>query len=265
MNRRIVMLAVAAGLLGFEVHAQESPRPSILVLAAASTTNAIDEIRKEFTLRTGVEVKTSYAASSTLAQQVAHGAEADLFVSADQKWADFLAEKDLIAQRRNLLGNRLVVIAPKDSALKLAKLEDLVHDDMVQRLALGDPQGVPAGRYAKQAFTKLGLWEQIQGKVVPAEDVRHALTFVETSAAEAGIVYATDAALSKKTKVAFVLPADLTDPIRYPVALLRHGEDKNGPAEAFYRYLGSAVARSIFQKYGFTVLAEGDEPAPAGK
>jgi molybdate transport system substrate-binding protein len=120
---------------------------------------------------------------------------------------------------------------------------------------LGEPQSVPAGRYAKQALSRLGLWSQLQAKVVPAEDVRHALAYVETGAAEAGIVYATDAAISKKVRVAVELPEQLTAPIRYPVVLLKHGEHSAG-AQSLYRYLKSADAAKIFRKYGFAVLAQ---------
>jgi molybdate transport system substrate-binding protein len=240
--------------------AQELPKAPVLTLAAASTTNAIDEIRQQFTKDTGIEVRTSYAASSTLAKQITNGADADVFVSADQKWADFLGDKGLIAQRRNLLGNRLVIIVPKDSSLQVTKPEDLTAAG-VQHLALGDPESVPAGRYAKQALTKLGIWEQLKGKVVAAEDVRHALTFVETGNAQAGIVYSTDAAISKAVNVVAEVPAELTEPIHYPVALLTHGKGRPG-AESFYRYLMSPAAAKVFQKYGFSVLEQTETASP---
>jgi molybdate transport system substrate-binding protein len=205
------------------------------VFAAASTTNALNKIKAQFTKETGIVVETSYASSSTLAQQVVHGAAADLFLSADAKWADFLAKENQIVRRQDLLGNRLVVVAPAGSKLEIEKLDDL-----------------PAGLYARQALTKLGLWERIKDKVVSANDVRHALTYVETGAAEAGIVYATDAALSTKVKVAAEIPETLTGPVRYPLALLKHGEG-NAAAESFYRYLTSPTAGAVFQRYGFTI------------
>ena len=255
-HRAITLFALFVGIgQPFNAPAADRPNAPVLVLAAASTTNAVDEIRQQFAKETGTEVLASYAASSTLAQQIAHGAEADVFISADQKWADFLADKKLIVQRRDLLGNRLVVVVPADSTLKLAKAEDLATAS-IEHLALGDPASVPAGRYAKQALTKLGIWDRLEKKVVSAEDVRHALAYVETGNAEAGIVYATDAAVSKKVKVAAEIPLNLTEPIRYPVALLSHGQGR-GSAESFYRYLGSPAAKKVFQKYGFVVL---DEP-----
>ena len=224
----------------------------VVVFAAASTTNAVDAVKAAFSRNTGAEVRTSYAASSTLARQIENGAEADLFISADVKWADYIEGKLPVAKRRNLLGNRLVIVVPADAKLKLTKPEDLVSDD-VQHLALGDPDAVPAGRYAKQALTRLGIWEKLKGKVAAAEDVRHALTYVETGAAEAGIVYATDAAVSKKVRVAVEIPANLTEPVRYPVLLLKRAAG-NKAAESFYDYLGSPEATQVFEKFGFDVF-----------
>ena len=201
-----------------------------------------------------MEIRTSYAASSALALQIEKGAEADLFISADSKWADHVESKTPVAKRRNLLGNRLVIVVASDSKLKLAKPEDLTSDE-VKHLALGDPEAVPAGRYAKQALTNLAVWEKLKGKVAPAEDVRHALTYVETGAAEAGIVYATDAAISKKVKIVVEIPANMTEPVRYPVVLLKRGAE-NPSATAFYDYLGSPEATKVFEKFGFRVLTD---------
>jgi molybdate transport system substrate-binding protein len=251
-------LAVPATSLG-----QDGSQGSVLVLAAASTGNAVDDIRREFTKETAVEVRSSYAASSTLARQVVNGAEADVFLSADLKWADYLTKQGYVAQRQNLLGNRLVVIVPLDSPLKLAQPADLAAAAL-DHLALGDPETVPAGIYARQALTKLGIWERLKPKIAAADSVRQALAYVETGAAEAGIVYATDAALSTKVKVAVAIPADLTEPIVYPVALLKHGAGRR-PAEAFYRYLSSPAAAKVFEKYGFKVLDAAPPAAPAAK
>jgi molybdate transport system substrate-binding protein len=187
-----------------------------------------------------------------LARQIVNGAEADLFLSADTQWADYVAKKDLVACKCDLLGNRLVIIVPADSQTRVAKPEDLLAAG-IEHLALGEPQAVPAGRYAKLALTKLGLWDRLKDKVVSADDVRHALTYVETGSAEAGIVYATDAAISKKVKVAVELPEKLTGPIRYPLVLLKHGEG-SAAAQSFYRYLSCVEAGRVFQKYGFTFL-----------
>ena len=251
-----VLLILVAALTGCGTDAtpqKPTQKGIVSVFAAASTTNALDDIKAAFTARTGTEIRTSYAASSVLAQQLENGADADLFLSADSAWADHVEGKVPVAKRRNLLGNRLVIVVPSDSKLKLAKPEDLASDK-VQRLALGDPDAVPAGKYARQALTRLGIWEKLKGKIAPAEDVRHALTYVETGAAEAGIVYATDAAISKKVHVVAEIPANMTEPVRYPLVLLKRGAS-NPSAAAFYDYLGAPEATKVFEKYGFIVLS----------
>ena len=259
MNRTLVFaFAAVLALIG---HAcirapatQDKTPPPILVFAAASTTNALNEIKAQFTQETGIVVETSYASSSTLAEQIAQGAAADLLLSADAKWADYLAKKGEVARREDLLGNRLVIVVPTDSKSGITKPEDLLSAG-IRHLALGEPQSVPAGIYAKQALTKLGLWEQLKPKVVSAVDVRQALTYVESGSAEAGIVYATDAAISKKVKMVTEIPETLTGPVRYPLLLLKAGED-SAAAQSFYRYLTSPTAANIFRRYGFTVVGK---------
>lgn len=256
-------LAIIAAIVGCgDARSEKAVAPSaapadkkpITIFAAASATNALDEIKAAFAEKTGAEVRASYAASSTLAQQIEKGAEVDLFLSADVRWADYVAGKTPPARRRNLLGNRLVIVAPASAKTTLNKPEDLLSDK-IKHLALGDPEAVPAGRYAKQALASLGLWEKLKSKVVPAEDVRHALTYVETAAAEAGIVYATDAAVSKKVAVVAAVPADLTEPVRYPLLLLKRGAERES-AKAFYDYLGSPEATTVFERFGFSVLSD---------
>ena len=225
-----------------------------MVFAAASTSNAVGEIKRLFTEASGVPVQASYGASAVLARQIQNGADADVFLSADVASVDYLANQGLVARRQNLLANRLVVILPSDSVEKVNKLEDLLAGS-VQHLALGDPQSVPAGKYAKQALEKLGLWQRLRPKVAAAADVRGALAYVETGAAEAGIVYATDAAITKKVKVALTIPESLSGPIRYPVVLLRRAENRSA-AESFYQFLRGPEARKVFQKYGFLLLTK---------
>ncbi len=232
--------------------ATEKPRGAVIAFAGAGLTDAMDEIKTEFAKQTGVEVQASYAASSTLARQVVHGAEAHLLLCANTDWVDYLDKRGFVARRRDLLSNRLVIIVPIGSEANVTRLENLAGDD-VEQLALGEPASVPAGRYAKEALTRLGLWDRIAGKVASAEDVRHALYYVETGSADAGIVYATDAAISKKVKIVAEIPEKLTGPIRYPIALLKHGEG-NVAAESLYRYLASPEATRIFEKHGFTTL-----------
>ena len=212
----------------------------------------MDEIKAQFTAETRIEVRASYAASATLAQQVVQGADADLMLAADTQWIDFLAKEEYVAQRKDLLGNRLVIVVPSDSKTTVARPEDLLSDS-IRHVAVGEPQSVPAGKYAREALTRLGLWEKLAARLVPAADVRHALMYVESGAADAGIVYATDAAASRRVKIAREFPAELTGPIVYPLALLRHGA-KRKPADEFYQYLGSPRAATVFQKFGFVIL-----------
>ncbi len=246
-------VAVAAALGPAGSRAADDPAgQTIVVFAAASTSNAIGEIKRRFTETSGVQVQASYGSSAALAQQIVNGAGADVFLSADVSWADYLAKNGLVARRQNLLGNRLVIVLPDDSTLDVKKPEDLLAES-VQHLALGNPESVPAGKYARQALKKLGLWERLRPKVAAAEDVRSALAYVESGAAEAGIVYATDAAISKKVKVAVAVPQELTGPICYPAVLLKQGVGRPA-AESFYRCLRRPESLKIFQKYGFTVL-----------
>jgi molybdate transport system substrate-binding protein len=235
---------------------------TIVVFAAASTTNAIGEIKRQFTAISGVQVQAGYGSSAALAQQIVNGATADVFLSADGAWADYLAKQGLVAQRQNLLGNRLVIVVPDDSTLRVHKPEDLLADG-IQHLALGNPESVPAGKSAKQALKKLGLWERLRPKVAAAEDVRSALAYVETGAAEAGIVYATDAAISKKVKVAATISPELSGPIRYPVVLLKQAAGRPA-AESFYQFLRGPESQKIFQNYGFTLLPETERPLRTG-
>ena len=222
----------------------------VTVFAAVSTTNAMEEVSESFTRATGFRIQANYAASSTLAQQIALGAEPDVFLSANVAWADHI--QTLTAKRRNLLGNRLVVVVPSNSEFDLQSPEDLLRQE-VEHLALADTDSVPAGRYARQALIELDLWNRLEARVVPGKDVRHALLYVETGVAEAGIVYATDAAVSNKVKVVLDVPVGLTEPVVYPAMLLECGADKSA-ARRFYDFLGSPEATRIFEKYGFTVI-----------
>jgi molybdate transport system substrate-binding protein len=231
----------------------------LLLLAAASTTEAVDEVREAFIkLHPDVTIRTSFGGSSALARQIEAGAEADLFLSASDQWARYLAEKQLIARQRNLLSNRLVVVVAADSKLAIRKPEDLLQAG-VQRLALADPKSVPAGIYARQSLETLGLWKDLQDKVAGAMDVRQALKFVDTGAAEAAIVYATDAAVSKNSRVALLLDPKLADPVEYPLVLLKHGADRKA-ALALYDFFASPAALAIFRRHGFLVSERLESP-----
>jgi molybdate transport system permease protein len=241
---------------------QRRLRQSVLILAAASTTDAIEEIAHQFEqAHPDVTIRTSFGASSTLAKQIASGAQADLFLSASTQWADVLQEKNLLARRHDLLGNRLVVVVPADSALKIAVPADLARAQ-VQRLALADPTAVPAGVYAREALERLGLWQQLESRVASGADVRQALDFVATGAADAGIVYASDIAAQEKVRIACELPAELSADIRYPLVLLK---DANLAAEELYDYLLSAPAQRVFEHFGFSVLPAEAKAVSSGR
>jgi molybdate transport system substrate-binding protein len=248
------ILAAALVLLApVMVHAEDEP---LMVFAAASTTDAINEVGRAFSQKTGFKVTNSFAASSTLAKQVAHGAPAAIYISANQKWMDYLVREKLIviATRFNVLRNSLVLIAPKESKLKpltVARGMDLRAALGAGRLSMGDPSHVPAGIYGKEALTNLGLWESLKDQVAAAATVRGALALVERGEAPLGVVYATDARISSGVKVVGVFPAASHSAISYPAALVA---EKDSPrARAYLEFLRSTQAKAIFQKYGFLV------------
>jgi molybdate transport system substrate-binding protein len=224
----------------------------VLVFAAASLKNALDEVAAQ----APVMAVASYASSSALARQIAAGAPAQVFISADLAWMDYLEQRNAIRKdsRRNLLGNRLVLIAPAGSTVQasIAPRFPLAQLLGSGRLALGDPGHVPAGRYAKAALESLGVWRSVQGRLAPAENVRAALALVARGEAPLGVVYATDAAAETKVRVVGEFPQGSHPPIVYPAALTTRG---GGPqAAAFLAFLGSPAARRIFEKHGFTPL-----------
>lgn len=234
---------------------------SVEFFAAASTSNAVDEIVAVFHRATATDVKTNYASSSTLAQQITQGAAAGIYLSANQKWADYLDTKQMASSRVDLLANRLVVIVPRDSTLRLATPDDLLGKE-IEYLALGDPTHVPAGEYAKKTLENLGLWNRLEAKVVAGADVRQALSYVERGEADAGIVYATDALIADRVRVAFRIDPSSTPPIRYPLVLTHRGSG-DGAAESLFEFVQGAEAAPIWRKYGFTVLGPYDEAAEA--
>ncbi len=246
MKRSLLACCLLLGLAG----CASKPR-AVTIFAAASTQDVLQQISRDFESQTGTQVTCSFAASSTLARQIEQGAAADLFLSADERWADDLAEKGLVAQRRDLLANRLVVVTPAAHPLELQQLTDLAGEE-VKRLALAlDP--VPAGHYAREALQKAGVWERIKDRVHEAGDVRATLMLVARGEAEAGLVYATDAATTDKVRVALEVPEELHAPIRYPLVLVRRA-DSSPEARAFYDFLDSEKARKHFRKAGFQVL-----------
>jgi molybdate transport system substrate-binding protein len=229
---------------------------TVLVFDAASLTNVLDDLSKAFTEKTQVPVKSSPAASSVLAKQIEAGAPADVFFSADLEWMDYLDQRKLLkaGSRHDVVGNRLVLIAPADStaAVKIKKGVDFGPALGPQgKLATGDPDSVPVGKYAKTALEKLGVWDKVSGQIVRAENVRAALAFVARGEAPLGIVYRTDALAEKKVRIVAEFPEDTHRPITYPIAVTTHG----GPAaQQFVDFVRSKPAGEIFKKYGFEPL-----------
>ncbi len=231
----------------------------VVVFAAASLKNALDDAAHAFEQQGGAPVKISYAASSQLAKQIESGAPADIFVSADLAWMDYVQKRNLIqpATRKNLLGNQLVLVAPAGSGVKIDIKPGLDLAGMLKggRLAMADPDSVPAGKYGKAALAKLGIWQSVAPHVAGAENVRAALLYVDREETPLGIVYATDAASDPKVEIAGVFPENTHPPIIYPVALT--AVSKNPNAAKFLAFLELPAAQPAFQKQGFTVLGEG--------
>jgi molybdate transport system substrate-binding protein len=238
------------------VRAQAS---GLVIFAAASLKNALDEIASSWAKDSGKPMpKISYAASSALAKQLEQGAPADLFISADLDWMDYVAKKDLIKAdtRVNLLGNKIVLIAPKDSktTVEVKQGFDLAKALAGGKLAMGNVDAVPAGKYGKAALEKLGAWDGVKDKVAQAESVRAALLLVARGEAPLGIVYATDAAAEPNVKIVGSFPEDSHPPIIYPAAVTK--DAKSADAKPFLDYLKTIQARPAFEKQGFTVLVK---------
>ena len=223
-----------------------------IVLAASSLQESLEAAADAFAATGHARPVLSFAASSALARQIDSGAPADLFISADRDWMDHVAQRGLIdaETRANLLGNALVLIAPRDSALRWSPGEDLSPVIGEGRIAMADPDSVPAGKYAKAALGSLNQWEAVQQKAVRAENVRAALAFVERGEAVAGLVYATDAAASAKVRVVATFPAASHPAIVYPVARL--AASTKPEARAFEEFLRGPQGQAIFRRYGFT-------------
>ncbi len=228
----------------------------VTLFAAASLTNALDEVLAAYSRQSGVKARTNYAASSALARQVEQGAPADIFLSADEPWMDYLAERRLIdpATRASRLSNRLVLIVPSTNPVNVALAPGFNLAGLLGakgRLATGDPSNVPVGRYAQQALTKLGVWAIAEPRLARADNVRAAMVLVERGEAPLGIVYATDAAVSRQVRVAGTFPADSHPPISYPFAIVA-GRGRPEVRALFTHLLGGEAA-AVFRKHGFAV------------
>jgi molybdate transport system substrate-binding protein len=244
-----ILCLILLGSTSFAADAE----PPITVFAAASLTNALQELGDGFTKQTSIPVRFSFAASSALARQIENGAPADVFFSADLEWMDYLQTRNLIQRdaRHDVLSNRLVLIAPADSKINL-KIEPrfpLAKALGTGRLATGDPDSVPIGRYAREALTTLGIWNDVADRLVRADSVRSALAFVDRGEASLGIVYETDALIDKRVRVVDVFPANSHLPIIYPIALTSAAKPN---AAKFVAYIRGPAGDVAFKAYGFT-------------
>jgi molybdate transport system substrate-binding protein len=226
----------------------------ILVSAAASLTDVLKEISNGYQAKSKHTVKFNFGPSNGLARQIEEGAPADIFFSADLPQMDSLDKKGLLepGTRKNLLSNQLVIIVPADSKLAISSPKDLLKAD-IKKIALAEPSSVPVGVYTSKYLADEGLWDQVKPKVVPVQDVRATLAAVESGNVEAGFVYKTDAAVSKKVKIIYEVPIDKGPKITYPVAIVKESKRKDA-ARDFLNHASSPAAKETFKKYGFVVL-----------
>jgi molybdate transport system substrate-binding protein len=247
--------ALIAGFAAVASQAAASDVAPITVFAAASLTNVLQVLGDGYAKRSSIPVRFSFAASSALARQIENGSHADVFFSADLQWMEYLQSRNLIqpATRRDMLGNQLVLIAPRGSRVRL-KIEShfkLAATLGTGRLATGDPDSVPVGRYAREALVNLGVWDEVAARMVRADSVRAALVFVDRGEAALGIVYATDARIDAKVRVVDVFPSGSHKPIIYPVALTRGA---GAGSAGFVAYIRGPAGDLAFRQYGFTAL-----------
>ena len=241
--RFIIILAAA-----FALH--NANAAEVNVYAAASLTDVMKMIAANYEKQSSDKIVFNFGASSLLARQIIERAPADIFFSADEAKMDDLQKAGLIVSetRRDLLSNSLVIVVPNDSKLAIASPDDLLTK--TQKIAIADPRTVPAGIYTKEYLSGLGLWDKLESKMVPTENVRAALAAVESGNVDAGFIYKIDANISKKVKIAFTVPVEKGPAIMYPIAILKEAKNKNA-AEGFLRYVESDSARTLFEQYGF--------------
>lgn len=253
MHKALALFSALATLLAAQLASAAPASEPPLVLAAASLQESLNAAADGWTAKGHPRPRISFAGSSALARQIEAGAPADIFISADEPWMDEVESKKLLkpGTRVSFLRNTLVLIAPRSSSLKLTVRANMPLARALGsgRLALASPNGVPAGIYAKQALSRLGVWNSVQAKLAPAENVRAALALVSRGAAPLGIVYGSDAQADPTVKVIGVFPQTSHDPISYPVALL--AASKNPEAAGFRRFLISSEGKAVFRRFGF--------------
>ncbi len=255
---RRIALALIAGLIATAplpaVAEPANPPAAVTVFAAASLNTAMDTVIQAFSARTKTQARAAYGASSALARQIEQGAPADVFISADADWMDYLARRGLIqaASRRDLLSNHLALIAPADSkiVLRIAPGMPLAAAIGADRLALAGAD-VPAGRYAQASLTTLGVWSSVEGRLARAENARSALAFVARGETPLGIVYDTDARIEPKVRIVGLFPDSSHPPIVYPIAIV--AGTRSAAAAAFVHFVEGAEAQAIFKRYGFVI------------
>jgi molybdate transport system substrate-binding protein len=253
----LLSLLLCAGTGFPAAPAPQAQHTDITVSAAISLKDALDAVKQAYASQdASVSLAMNYGASGTLQLQIEQGAPVDVFVSAAPKQMDALESKGLLLEgtRKDLLRNEIVLIVPNDSTVAVTGFQDLAKPE-VKKVALGEPVAVPAGKYAQEVLTHLGIYEQVNAKAVLAKDVRQVLTYVESGDVDAGIVYKTDALSSSKVKIVAQATADSHSPVIYPVAVLK--TTKNAPAaKAYEDFLSGAQARAIFEKYGFSLAGQ---------
>ncbi len=226
----------------------------LIVFGAMSLTDALTEVSQRFGAARNVKVYCNFAGSSTLQRQIEKGAPADVFISASPKQMDALQQQGLLYKnaRRAILNNRLVLVAPVNRSVSLTDV-GMLPQDTIRRIAIGEPNSVPAGIYGREALAQLGVWDAVQPKLIPTADVRSTLAYVESGEVDVGVVYQTDAAISKKVKIIYQFPDSSHSPIVYPAAVLRNTGHKV-LAQVFLEYLQTAEVTAIFEKYSFSVV-----------
>lgn len=251
----VTCVAILAVTLALSCSRDESPGHVVRVFAAASTTDAVQAVAERFEQAHDAVVECNFAASSTLARQIAAGAACDLYLSADPTWVDYLFKHNWgdPTTRRDALSNRLVLIAPKDRPFTV-RFEPAfpIEDAFPGRVALGDPAHVPAGKYARQALEALGWWARLEDRLAPCMDVRAALHLVELGETRAGIVYATDAAVSQRIAIVGRFPEENVNRIRYQLIL---AQDAGPMAQAFASFMTGPDGARLFERYGFTTVS----------
>jgi molybdate transport system substrate-binding protein len=256
LNSRLTKLIIALTLTFISTLSLAEADKKVVIFAAASLTNAIDEIKKMYEKESKIQIQTSYASSSTLAKQIENGAPADIFISADTKWMNYLKEKNALKENTttNLLNNTLVLIAPKGKAFKVDLSPSFNIDSAFSgKLCTGETESVPVGIYAKQALKSLNWFDKVKSRIVGTQDVRAALVLVERGECDAGIVYETDAKVSDRVEILSSFPDNTHEAIVYPVSITIRAKPE---ASDFYQYLKSEKAKAVFIKYGFKLIKQ---------